>query len=283
MKTFNLCSLVLLLMAFVSCTKSSSSLDQTQQVSKTVVKPNTLNADVNPGMVVNFNPSPGQVNQPVTVTGTFDGSTLVPGCGKLQLFQKIDGTWSKVADVDVSATVHEVSYQFTPTLVGNDVYEFYLHYIASGNCSGFSENKSSSYFLDVESACQGLSLVGHVASAVSNGDGTYAFTVEYTVNTCTVQYDYLKLQGGLTAFSTQVVGTTEDADLREAGSSAHPNTIVKWEETTQLPDHTKTYSVTFNKAWNGTSPVELTGQWSLHATLNGADMGTAYFAPITYQ
>jgi hypothetical protein len=45
---------------------------------------------------------------------------------RVQMFQKIKGDWVKVADADVTATSHEVTYDFTPTVVGDDVYEFRL-------------------------------------------------------------------------------------------------------------------------------------------------------------
>jgi hypothetical protein len=285
MKTLKWSAMALFFLCiFSSCIKSvDTDSQQLAAANKTGNPANNSNYDVTPGLEVVFNPSPAIQNQSVTVTGRFDGTTAIPNCGKLMLFQKIDGDWVKIVDADVTASVHEVTYQFTPTIAGNDVYEFKLHYIAS-NCTGFNQVFSGSFFLDVESACQGLTLTGHVASAVSQGDGNYLFTVEYTISTCSVQYDYLKLQGGLTAFSNEVDATSpNDATLREAGNSSHPNTIVKWEETTQLSGKTKTYSVSFKKAWSGSAPVELTGQWSVHATLNGAETGLATFPPITYQ
>lgn len=282
MKTLKLGSLALLLMSIFSCTKSYNSIDQTEQVSKSVAIPNTVHNDVTPGLVVNFNPDPALAGQPVVVTGTFDGSTLVPDCGKLQLFQKIDGSWVKQADVDVSGSVHAVSYQFTPTLVGNDVYEFRLHYIAAG-CDGFKENFSSSFFLDVIESCHGLTLSGKATAKPSAEAGYYDFTVQYTVNACGIDYNHLKTQGGLTAWTSDVSNTTLGAQYWQVGNSTHPNTIIKWEESSVLPGNTKTYSVTFKKAWSGSGPVELTGAWSVTATYNGTETATASFDPIVYQ
>ena len=282
MKTLKLSSIALLLMSIFSCTKSSNTLEQTQQVSKAFAAPTTVHADIEPGLVVNFNPSPGVAGEQVTVTGTFDGSTQIPDCGKLQLFQKIDGNWVKQADVNVSSSVHSVSYQFTPTIVGNDVYEFQLHYIA-GNCDGFKQVFSSSYFLDVVEACHGLTITGKASAEPAAEAGYYYFTVNYTVNTCGIEYDHLKTQGGLTAWTSDISNTTAGAASWQVGNSSHPNTIVKWEESAPLAGNTKTYSVTFKKAWSGSGPVELTGAWSVTATDNGTETGTASFDPIVYQ
>jgi hypothetical protein len=69
-----------------------------------------------------------------------------PIAGKLQMFQKINGDWVKVADADVTATSHQVTYDFTPTVAGDDVYEFRLHYIKSGGCDGFSSHDVGQLF-----------------------------------------------------------------------------------------------------------------------------------------
>jgi hypothetical protein len=41
-------------------------------------------------MTITYNPNPGIVNQPVTVTASLAG-TNIPDCGKLQLQQLING------------------------------------------------------------------------------------------------------------------------------------------------------------------------------------------------
>lgn len=282
MKTLKLGGLALLLMSVFSCTKSNN-LSQTQQVLKSVTKPTAPQTKVNPGLVVNFNPDPGVLGQQVTVTGTFDGTTAIPDCGKLHLFQVINGTATMVADVDVSSVVHSVSYQFTPTVTGDKAYQFYLQYVA-GNCDGFSETQSQPFFLKVVEPCLGFNLTGKVLDPVPGTNGNYIFTVQYTVNACGIEYDYLKTQGGLTAFTSQVQDLTEGATTRETGNNNtdHPNTIITWEETSKLANNTKTYSITFQKPYSGSGTIELTGQWSVNANLNGVDQGTAICAPLSY-
>lgn len=282
MKTLKLSGFALLLMSLFSCTKSSNSVDQNQLAVRTSNNNSpATKSNIDPGLVINFNPTTGVVGEPVTVTGTFSG-TAIPTCGKLQLDQVVNGVATNVAMINVSSSAQTVTYTFTPTVAGNNAYEFYLHYVA-GNCDGFGETKSSHYFLNVVEACHGLTLTGKVLKAESTATGSYFFTVQYTVNTCRVRYNHLKTQGGLTAFSTEVINLTDGYEKWEVGNSSHPNTIVKWEESAPLPNNTRTYTVTFLKPWSGTGPVQLTGQWSVHADLNGVDAGTATFDPIYYQ
>jgi hypothetical protein len=283
MKTFKWSAIALFFLCiFSSCVKSVDT--QSEQLAaaanKSTNPSNNVQNDVVPALVVNFNPSPAIQNQPVTVTGTFSGT--MPSCGKLMLLKKVDGDWVKVGDVDLSASVNEVTYQFTPTLVGDDVYEFKLHYVA-GNCPGFSQTSADGFFLDVVAACQGLSIKGKVTAADDQGDGTYLFTVQYTVTACGITYTSLKTQGGLTAWTSDIEDLTGDAILRQAGTSDHPNTIITWTENSPLAGNSKTYSIRWRKAWSGSGPVELTGKWSVSATNNGAEAGRAEVLPISYQ
>ena len=283
MKTLKLSGFVLLLMSLFSCTKSANTINQNQQAVRTSNNNNTpaRQLDVDPSLVVNFNPTPGVVGQDVSVTGTFAG-TAIPSCGMLQLEQIQNGIWVKVAQADVSATVSSVVYKFTPTVAGTAAYEFRIHYVAQ-NCRGFNPTFSSNFFLDVIEACHGLTITGKVRHAEASASGNYFFTIDYTVNTCSIQYNHLKTQGGLTAFSTDVINLTDGYEKWQVGNSSHPNTIIKWEESATIPGNTKTYSVTFLKPWSGTGPVQLTGDWSVHADLNGVDAGTATFPAIYYQ
>ena len=288
MKTLNWSTFALSFLCILfSCTKTTNNEAELVAAAKVGTGGNGFgnnsSADpVNPELSITFNPSPAIQNEKVTVTGGFDGTAAVPDCGKLQLFQKIDGNWSKVADADLSATIHQVSFEFTPTLVGEDVYEFRVHYIAAG-CSGFSQTFSGSFFLGVIAPCHGLSITGTASAIPDVQTGFYLFTVNYTINTCGVQYTHLKTQGGLTAFSNQVQVITPGYEIWEVGNSTHPNTIIKWEETSHLSGSSKTYTVTFKKEWSGTGPVQITGGWSVSADVNGSQSAVATFDPIYYQ
>jgi len=285
MKTLKWSSIALLFLCiYSSCTKSANNFTETTMAAKTGISGSQINDDVPPALKITFNPSPAIQNQTVTVTGIFDASTgtAIPDCGKLELQQKIDGQWVTVAGPqDVTFSSHEVAYQFTPTVAGEAVYEFRVHYIVAG-CKGFDNAFSGSHFLDVLSACQGLTLTGKVTNAHDQGDGTYLFTVQYTVNTCGITYTHLKTQGGLTAWASDVTDLTAGAVTWPAGNSSHPNTIIKWEEDAPLPGDTKTYSISFRKTWSGSGPIELTGAWSVTASNNGVEVKRVDFDSIVY-
>jgi hypothetical protein len=287
MKTLKWSSFVVFsLCIFSSCTKSTNNETELSTAARVGTGGNgignTVQPDpINPGLSVTFNPSPAVENETAIVTGGFDGTTAVPDCGKLQLFQKINGDWIKVSDADVTSTIHQVVFEFTPTIVGEDVYEFRVHFISAG-CSGFSQTFSGSFFLDVIADCHGLSITGTASAVPDIQTGFYLFTVNYTVSTCGVQYTHLKTQGGLTAFSNQVQVITPGYDIWEVGNSTHPNTIIKWEESSSLSGNSKTYTTTFKKAWSGSGPVQITGQWSVSADVNGTESAVATFAPIYY-
>ena len=283
MKTIKLGSIALLLSCLFSCTKSTDTNNTNVQLAKTGGPNNSVGTDVTPVLNVVFDPAAAVVGQPMSVTATFS-STPVPQCGKLQLFIKENGVWVKKAEADLSATVHEAVFSpFVPQLAGEDVYEFKAHYIAS-NCPGFNQVQTAGFFLDVAEACAGLSLAGTVDTPVPASEpGMYYFTVHYTVKTCGIQYDYLKTQGGLTAWSTDISNVTTGAVYWAVGNSTHPNTVTKWEETQALPGDTKTYSISFKKEWSGSGPVTLTGNWSTKAVLNGVETAVAEFDPIVYE
>src|SRR5687768_4066995 len=162
MKTLNLSGIALLFVSiFTSCEKSTDSLVEDGFAASalrvgTPGGPATPGASVDPSLIVVFNPDPAMANETVSVIGTFDPTTgvTIPDCGKLQLQQKINDVWVKVADENVTASAHAVTYDFIPTVVGDDAYEFRLHFIKSGGgCNAFNNTFSGSYFLDVERPC----------------------------------------------------------------------------------------------------------------------------------
>jgi len=261
---------------FFSCTKDAAFTEDASKAQAANVP------DITPVLNIAFNPDPAIANQPVTVTGSFNTTTGIPAptCGKFQLQQMINGAWEQVAQGDVTTAVQQISYSFVPTLVGNDVYEFRLHYI-KGGCAGFKGEISESFYLDVIQPCLGLTLEGSATGVPSsNAPGIYDFTITYVVKACNVDYDALKLQGGLTAASTLVEAT--NGFSWEVGNGPNPNSVLKWLESSQLPGGSKTYTATFRKAYSGTGSTTITGNWSVKASKNGVETAVAEFAPIVF-
>jgi hypothetical protein len=274
---------------FSSCKKDSSGLSTTSSASGDLVSTragggpvNTTPVDnVDPSLIVKFNPDPGIVNQTVTVRGTFDATTgvAIPDCGKLQLFQQVNGTWVLRAQVDVTASVHEVSYDFVPTIAGDDVYEFRLHYIKSGGCDGFNTFMSDSFFLDVRNQCVSQFTITPSISAQNIGGGLYEFTISYTL-TSPVDVSGIKFQGGATA-GGNVGHQITDYGNTVVVNANNNNTVLKWEgNLTACTPQVVHFKFTRNFSCPATNEL-ITGQWS---AVTGANMlGTVNSIPYSCQ
>jgi len=261
---------------FFACTKDSEQSLSNSQLSNGRGGPDNLGAgDVDPGLEVVFSVDPATVNKQMTVSGTFDGSTAIPDCGKLQLFQKINGSWVKLADADVSSTVHSVDYLFLPTVSGDDVYEFCVHYVKAG-CNGFSTDQSNSYFLDVTDPCVSVFTIDPAISAVNMGNGTYEFTVVYTL-TSPVDVNGIKFQGGATA-GGNVGHQVTDLGNTVVVNANNNNTVLKWEgDLHACTPQVVTFKFTRNFSCPATNEL-ITGQWS--ASAGGTVLGSV--SPVPY-
>lgn len=268
MKTLTLSGIALLFLSiFTACEKSSDDLVEDGFAGSALrirtTGPATPGASIDPSLIVVFNPDPATVNETVMVVGTFDHTTgvVVPDCGKLQLQQKINGDWVKVADEDVNALSHAVSYNFIPTLVGDDAYEFRVHFIKSGGgCNAFNNTFSGSYFLDVERPCVSVFTITPSVSAVNIGGGLYEFTVNYIL-TSPVDVNGIKFQGGATAGGNSGHRVTDfgNTSLVHANNN---NTVLKWEgNLTACTPHTVTFKYTRNFSCPATGAI-VTGGWS---------------------
>src|SRR5436190_2833838 len=233
---------------------------------------------IDPTLTATFNPDPATVNQPVTVTGTFDGATAIPDCGKLQLFQRnADGiTWDKVADANVSSSVHEVTYTFTPTTAGDKAYEFYVHFVPSGGCDGFGENKSESYFLNVHTQCVSVFTITPSISAENWNNGLYEFTITYTLIS-PVDVTGIKFQGGATAGGSYGHQMTDYGNTVVVNANLN-NTVLKWEgNLTACTPQEVNFKLTGQFSGLATNEL-ITGAWS--ASAGGVVLGS--IDPIPY-
>lgn len=268
MKTLSLSGIALLFVSiFTSCEKSSDTLVE-DGIAGSALRlrtpgPATPGASVDPSLIVVFNPDPAMVNETVSVIGTFDPTTgvAVPDCGKLQLQQKINGDWVKVGEENLSASVHAVTYDFIPAVVGDDAYEFRLHFIKSGGgCNAFNNTFSASYFLDVKRPCVSVFTITPSVSAESIGGGLYEFTISYTL-TSPEDLTGVKFQGGATA------GGNSGHQLTNLGNTSvvnanNNNTVLKWEgNLTACAPQTVTFKYTRNFSCPATAAI-VTGGWS---------------------
>jgi hypothetical protein len=285
MKTIKLGAIAaVLLCIFFACTKTTNDLKtQTTDESLTTAAGrggggSNNSEDAGLALEVLFNPDPATVNESVTVTGTFAGRSAVPDCGKLHLFQKINGDWVKVADAELSASVHAVNYSFTPTVAGEDVYEFRVHYIKAGGCD-YDNAFSDSYFLDVNTQCVSVFTITPSLTAQNVGGGLYEFTVSYTL-TSPVDVADVKFQGGATAGGNvgHVITNYGNTSVANANNN---NTVLKWEGslTACTP---QTINFKFTRNFSCPAAAELiTGSWSASSGTN--ILGSISSLPYTCQ
>jgi hypothetical protein len=264
---------LLLIVLISSCKKDASNT--------LANKTNPNSAKVDPTLTATFNPDPATVNQPVTVTGTFDGATSIPDCGKLQLFQRDpDGvTWDRVADADITSTVHVVTYTFTPTTAGDKAYEFYVHFVPSGGCDGFGENKSESYFLDVHTQCVSVFTINPSITAQNLGNGLYEFSVTYTLIS-PVDVTGIKFQGGATAGGNYGHQVTDLGNTVVVNANNN-NTVLKWEgNLTACTPQEVHFKFTRQFSCPATDAL-ITGAWS--ASAGGIVLGSIDPVPYSCQ
>jgi hypothetical protein len=311
MKTLKLSSIAFAFLCLISsCTKDSSQLssstsssnDQTSLSARETIlgkggkddqsNQGTQGKDkVVPEMAITFSSDPATKNEDVTVTGKFTDGQGVLACGKLQLKMSTDGiTWQDVNQADLSETVQEVSYTFKPSLVGEDVYQFQLHYVSTGGpkCDGYDGGFSGIAYLDVVDPCEGFTLKGYFLndySPVPNTD-LYEFTVVYEVNTCGLEFDKLKIQGGLTN-ATEITYHDGPGTYDTWVPGGSKNNIQRWIEASSsganLPTEIRTYTVKFTKAYSGSGPIELTGEWSVSLTKAGIEVDRKEFPRLNIQ
>ena len=285
MKTLTLSSIALLFLSiFTSCEKSTDSLVEDGFSSSNALRVGTPansspNTSVDPSLVVVFNPNPAELDKTVSVIGSFDPTTgvAIPDCGKLQLFQMIAGDWIKVAEADISAAVHAVSYDFIPSVSGEDVYQFRTHFIKSGGgCNGFNTHFSDSYFLDVVKPCVSVFTITPSVAAVNIGVGLYEFTITYTL-TSPVDVEGIKFQGGATACGNSGHQVTDLGNTSVVNANNN-NTVLKWEGnlTACTPKE-----ISFKYTRNFSCPANaasITGQWT---AVQGATL-LAAIDPLPY-
>jgi hypothetical protein len=99
--------------------------------------------------------------------------------------------------------------------------------------------------------------------------GTNKFKVTYTVSTCELGYENVKLQGGLTANTVagSITAGSSDNDLYQQINDKNKNTTHNWIFDI-APNSTKTFSLTFSvdpkKTFGGAGPLyPITGAWSI--------------------
>lgn len=307
MKALKLSTLAACLLLFaVSCTKTSDSLSSSS--TSTTSSQNAVfgakaggqgndqqggsaNNEVNdkkPVLTPSQSPKPyvlgsgGQLTITYTAAAQGDPTTQV-ACGRISIYQKINGVWTEVAH----AAAPVVSYSFIPTTAADCAYEFRAGFDPGGNptqCRGTYSGvdyltESSSFCADVSDPCvQTFDIKGGV-TATDNEDGTYNFTIKYTL-TSPVDVAGVKFQGGATA-GGQFLHDMVDFGNTTLVHNNNQNTVLKWVgdlKACQPQEVTFTYKRKFScPATNAL----VTGDWS--ASVGATELGTIAKLPYSCQ
>lgn len=295
MKTLQLSTLVLLLVSvFSSCTKEEATKND-----------GAVNATgrnkANAAIEINYNPNPAPLSSTVYVTGTLtfdkavnqfsytvEKSTTQNGTdanGNIIWtdFQPTKYTETVKLVDGVTATTFPLHFDFPASDAGLGKTGWQLH-ISGQDVKNVVLGAKTLEIVNDPPACNGLTLEGKVidAAPTEGEQGMYTFTVQYTVNPCDLKFNMLKTQGGLTngIVLLESVGGLD----RQPGSST--NKVITWTEGekggAELPSGNRVYTVKFKKAYSGSGEIELTGDWSVSASLlDGSDVKVTY-AKIYY-
>ena len=279
LKLGSLAAIVACLTLFAACTKdisstpSDSTTSQNAQLSNKGKGGNEVDASTSkqnqPEKIsatalfdLSFSPAVAMQGQDVNLVAKVDFSEEV---NQLQCIiqNSTDGVnWVEYRAIGIKSSEAITTYTFDTTFKAETVGVTYWRVHLAGKDVAPHQNSDVVRF-EVK-ACEALKLVAQEPVGVpsAKGGNWYDFTVTYKITSCKPLQN-AKLQGGLTAFSTEP--TSVDANgiagnIRK--KTNNENYIVNWNLDIN-EGYENTFTIKFSKELNGDGPHQITGSWSV--------------------
>lgn len=194
-------------------------------------------------ITITLNPNPVNQGSNYTVTGNVvfpievtTGKVVLERAVKLDnngdwVFTSVEEATDWVMFKEEEITAPETSHTIVKTATATEVpglYGFRVHFIPSGG-TGVKQGKSTEVNLEVKRVCivNAFTVTPEKTEAVNNGDGTYTFTIAFTLAS-PVDVNGIKFQGGATSggqFKHEMVSFGNTVLVHENNQ----NTVLKWE------------------------------------------------------
>lgn len=264
---------------FSSCSKQISNEVSASSVSATSMANNAV-VNKKPLLTPSQSPAPVRKGNSVTVsyTATDANTGSAVQCGRIKIYQWLNGMWKEVA----SANAPTASFTLSTETADDCAYKFRAGFDPGGSnqCrgayTGVDYLLGQDFCLDVIEPCVDVFTIDGEATAVNLQNGLYEFTITYTL-TSPVNVTGVKFQGGATAGGNTGHAISDPGEFQYANVNNN-NTVLKWVGDLQA---CTPKVLTFKYTRNFSCPsgdALVTGDWS--ASAGGTQLG--YIAKLPY-
>ena len=271
-----------LIFIFTGCSKdmgNDSEVSAQNSISAAAVSNNSV-VSKKPLLTPSQSPAPVRKGNSVTISYTardqYSGAEVQ--CGRIKIYQWLDGMWKEVA----SGNAPTVSFNLSTQTADDCAYRFRAGFDPGGpnQCRGAYTGVDyllcQDFCVDVIEPCVDVFTIDGQAAAVNLQNGLYEFTITYTL-TSPVDVSGVKFQGGATAGGNSGHAITNVGELQYANVNNN-NTVLKWlGDLKACTPKVLTFKYTRNFSCPGVGAL-VTGDWS--ASVGGTQLG--YIAKLPY-
>ena len=264
---------------FSSCSKELASKTSANSISGGSVASNSV-VNKKPILTPSQSPAPVRKGNSVTVsyTATDPNTGSAVSCGRVKIYQWIDGVWIEVA----SGNAPTVSLTLSTQTADDCAYKFRAGFDPGGpnQCrgayTGVDYLLGQDFCVDVIEPCVEVFTIDGQTTAVNLQNGLYEFTITYTL-TSPVNVAGVKFQGGATAGGNTGHTITNLGEFQYANVNNN-NTVLKWVGDLQAcTPKVLTFKYTRNFSCPSVDAL-VTGDWS--ASIDVTQLG--YIAKLPY-
>jgi hypothetical protein len=268
-----------LMFIFSSCSKDLATDPSADSVFAASVASNAV-VNKKPLLTPSQSPAPVRKGNSVTIsyTATDQNTGTAVQCGRIKIYQWLNGMWTEVA----SGNAPTVSFSLSTQTADDCAYKFRAGFDPAGTnqCrgayTGVDYLLGQDFCVDVIEPCVEVFTIDGNATAVNLQNGLYEFTITYTL-TSPVNVTGVKFQGGATAGGNTGHAITNVGDFQYANINNN-NTVLKWVGDLQAcTPKVLTFKYTRNFSCPSAGAL-VTGDWS--ASVGGTQLG--YIAKLPY-